>query len=102
VGGETPAGRAFEQGRFQASAGLWPQARLAARAPRAFQTRAPMPAPSPIPTVRGGATHFETPNNFGLGMALGKQLGSLQAAGLQGREVPPRPKRRIHAPRLSQ
>jgi hypothetical protein len=35
-------------------------------------------------------------------VALGKQLGGFQAAGLQGREVPPRPKRRIHALRLAQ
>ena len=101
VSGKTPAGRAFKQGSFQSLACQRRQARLTAGSPRALQTLAPTPAPGPIPAMRSGATDFEPPNNFRLRMALSKQLGRLQPAGLQGREVPPRPKCCIHAPKTS-
>ncbi len=58
-----------------------------------------MSALGPIPAMRGGPTDFEAANNFRLGVAPGKQLADFQAAGLQGRKVAPRPKRRMHAHR---
>lgn len=97
MGSKPPGSGTFQQSRFQTPTCLGLKAWLATRSPRAFQTLAPMPAPGPVPAVSSRATDFEAADHFRLRVALGKETRSFQAAGLQGREIPPRPKCRIHA-----
>ncbi len=102
VRGEAPRGGTFQQGRLQALARCPIQAGFAPGSAWTFQSQTTVATPGTIPAVRGRATDLETADNLSLWVALAKQSGGFHPTGFQGREVPPRPKRRVHAPRPAQ
>jgi hypothetical protein len=89
--GKAPRDGTFQPGRFQAL----PRRRIQAW----FAASSAVARPGTIPAMRGGATDLETADNLGLWVAPGEQPGGFHPTGFQEREVPPRPKSPVHAPR---